>query len=465
MSISSVVNDDVLYHIASLCHKKEALLALIITCRAAFQDFAKLLLVDDVQLRSESQLISFLSWVSKDSLHRAPFIRGLLISNIPLHHTPFSVATGERLTNLFDSLRSVLALRRLSFQDAELILDSHPNLAASISRLTTITDLTLIPAGHRCSWLLQSTLSRLKYVHLVIDDTDGRGEEVGQSSAHVLAAHSTSLLQLHWVSTWTLAIPGSPQFLNVLHLSVGPSMDPIIEDYLLAFPNLQSLKVVNLDWDDTVTMITPHRERNIGVQRRTGTWTRLRAYEGSPRSLYAFGLAFHIPELRFPDICHYLDLDALRIALEDAQPTTLAFSISKSPGRWFYNPEAVTVLSGAKTVRNLEINLCAWEEEMEIGLEPLMDAIVQILAALDRVVSFSLLLDLQLLDKLATFKQKPNRGRRPSERLTEGIDYLAFARRCTAAGKALRNVRVSQKDGRSQESDVVVHIDLQGEAS
>lgn len=271
MSISPVVNDDILYHIASLSHKKEALPALTITCRAVLQDLAKILLVDDVPLRSESQLIRFLSWVSKDSLHRAPFIRGLIISNVSLYRTPFSVATRGRLTNFFDSLHSVLVLRRLSLQDAEFILDSHPNLAASISRLTTITELTLMPAGPRSACLLRSTLSRLKYVYLVIDGTDGWGEEVGQSSAHVLAAHTTSLLQLHWEAMWTLAIPGSPQYLNVLHLSVGPAMDPIIEDYLHAFPNLQSLKVFNLEWDDQVTMITPHRERNIGVQRRSGT--------------------------------------------------------------------------------------------------------------------------------------------------------------------------------------------------
>lgn len=53
----------------------------------------------------------------------------------------------------------------------------------------------------------------------------------------------------------------------------------------------------------------------------------------------------------------------------------------------------------------------------------------------------------------------------PLPRDTEGIDYLAFARRYTDTGKALRNVQVSQKDGRSEESHVVVHLDLQGEAS
>ncbi|OJT07648.1 hypothetical protein TRAPUB_1473 [Trametes pubescens] len=396
------------------------------TCRAVSRDLAKLLLVDDVELRSGSRLISFLSWVSRDLLHRAPFVRGLIIFICP---PLYSEAEGEMLTYFFVFLRSVLTLRCLTLQDAEATLELHPNLVAAIAELTTIIDLALIDAGPRSCWLLRSTSSRLEYVNITIRD-NGDDWEMNQDThlAYSLATHTSSLGELRTISIWNLVAPGCPQYPNLRHLSVGEMELPIIEDYVHAFPNLQSLEVFEEEeedcvygWDDELTVITRHRERNIEARRHIGTWMQLRAFDGFFCALYAFGLTFHIPELCLTNMHHGLDLVALCTALEDGQPTMLELSISEV--KWFLHPEFVSLMSGVNTVRDLGINLQPApeepKEEMEFDLESILvrvprllmiywgwpcssvieqDTIVHILATLDCVESFLIMVDFYIPD-------------------------------------------------------------------
>ena len=356
-SAAELWNIDVMHIVMS--HADRTVVSnLMKTCNTLNNAGTRYLLEDGVSLRHEEGLVSFVRFLWARGGSNECFRRVTLLSKLTLDFHDPKESTARILESLFGILaRGASNLTFLKMWAAEALLVLHPPLGATIATLTQLKTLDFFRAGEHCAKLLRALRSSLvtMKIHFATYSREGEDEVLAEPDVNPILLLEGSQSTLESLSTsFGLSSPDGPCYPNVTHLELSCADFPYIEDYIRAFPNLQSLTCFEyagfgdeLEWHE-------RREMAMLYQAQHGTWQSMRDYQGSLFMLWIWGLACRIPSVGLSfDERRGLDPNFLNDIISDVRPSDLSLRL---PGAsWFLDDTVRAVLSEEGRLQVLDI--------------------------------------------------------------------------------------------------------------
>ncbi|PIL22888.1 hypothetical protein GSI_15584 [Ganoderma sinense ZZ0214-1] len=437
---STLLNMDVMHVILSYA-TRNVVSDLMKTCHVLNSEGSKYLLKEGVVVESEVQLLSFIFFLvarnNPDNCHR----RMSLFDNLSLHLDFPSPDVGIGLCHVFENLFPLASnFTFLEIHDAEALLASHPPLGAAIAKLTTLQTLELFSAGEHCAMLLHTLQSHLFTARLTFGDVDGDPEDVipelDRNPIYLLHGSQSTLESLD--TSFSASSPWhGPRYPNVTTLSLSYLDLPSIEDYIRAFPNLQSLStfecsgygVVPEDWEE-------RRTASMVYQAQHGTWQSMRHYWGSVLILWLFGLTCRIPSVTLDFDDGEVDLDKLNDVLQAARPSSLILKLSEASSLLDERFRSALHVDGLR-VLDLCIAFCA-PEDYDLVVGDILDSFVDVVRA-SSVTRVKLSLDWTTV----AWMKPAGAPTTPLEVYLQEMDVDAYADTLFASAASLENLHVS----------------------
>ncbi|RDX50283.1 hypothetical protein OH76DRAFT_467208 [Lentinus brumalis] len=297
---NSVLNIDV-FHVIMAYATRHTVSKLMQTCHSLTYEGGRYLLASGVQLRTENDAVSFLSFLfARSSFEefssRIQWVRSVVLSfgTAPPRQSMIPGTVYSIFTNL-----SLFAFNfvHLEIYSAEtlLTLDPSVDIPYAIANLTTLGTLSIVDGGKVALNMLgrlQSPLhSAAIFVYSAAVAADVASVTPGERNARwLLEGCGQQLTSLTIDGPLSFSAAG-PTYSALRVLSIRRIWPPAVVDYLDAFPHLQHLKVLDLipdalDEDD----IDQHRQNNI-LCRSHRAADRIRDVRGPIVDLYTLGLS------------------------------------------------------------------------------------------------------------------------------------------------------------------------------
>ncbi|KAM5534617.1 hypothetical protein V8D89_011710 [Ganoderma adspersum] len=405
-------NVDVMHIIMSYADRR-VVSSLMNTCNALNSAGTKYLLEDGIFLRREEGLVSFMwfLWARGNASERFRRITFLKKLTLDFNHPTDSIARS------LEALFEILALAApdftfLTIWTAEPLLVLHPPLGTAIAKLAKLKTLQLFQTGEHCATLLRTLQSSLVTVKL----------HFGQYRLNPILLLEGSRSTLESLSTsFALSSPDGPCYANVTHLELSCADLPYIEDYIRAFPNLQSLTSFQ--------------------------YASMRHYQGSLLTLWIWGLTCRIPSVRLIfDQRLGVDPNFLNDIILDVRPLDLSLRL---PGASPLLDDAVRgVLSEEDRLQGLELCLIFHinGNDGTVSIGHILDLIIDVVRT-SSVSTFKLILDLTWM-KVSRSRYESDDGDKelpmfPFEIYLQDMDVDAYADNLLASVASLKEVQVS----------------------
>lgn len=154
------LNDDVLITIMAILVSDSArstATTMMLLSRRLYHEGGKLLLSHNVELRTSSEVSSFIEFCLAENGSRVIYVRDLTFTTPPL-----SPALASSLAELVPRFT---AIKKLALTRADLLLRGHDALAEAFTSLTSLEDLSLLK-GSTSADLLITLQSNLRVSHL-----------------------------------------------------------------------------------------------------------------------------------------------------------------------------------------------------------------------------------------------------------------------------------------------------------
>ncbi|KAM5538704.1 hypothetical protein V8D89_007733 [Ganoderma adspersum] len=390
-------NVDVMHIIMSYADRR-VVSSLMNTCNALNSAGTKYLLEDGIFLRREEGLVSFMWFLgargnASERFRRITFLKKLTLD---FNHPTDSIARS------LEALFEILALAApdftfLTIWTAEPLLVLHPPLGTAIAKLAKLKTLQLFQTGEHCATLLRTLQSSLVTVKLRFGQysREPENEDLPASDVNPILLLEGSQSTLESLSTsFALSSPDGPCYANVTHLELSCADLPYIEDYIRAFPNLQSL--TSFQYAVFAGELEWHERREIAMahQAQHGTWQSMRHYQGSLLTLWIWGLTCRIPSVRLIfDQWLGVDPNFLNDIILDVRPLDLSLRL---PGASPLLDDAVRgVLSEEDRLQGLELCLIFHIDGNDgtVSIGHILDLIIDVVRT-SSVSTFKLILDL-----------------------------------------------------------------------
>ncbi|KAI0640624.1 hypothetical protein C8Q79DRAFT_930527 [Trametes meyenii] len=458
-----LVNFDILAYIISLSRCRRTRAVITRTCRFLRQSCSKYLIDETMWFQEEYTMWGFWGWICGDARNRAPFIRGLDFTGFTFHDPKVA---GRLLARNLSLLSPFLSISRLTIDDADVFLGSHPDLIPAIAGLTTLTDIALYDVGDNARALLRSSRAALNTVvaEAEIGVPDVRVRPVDTDPTIILASQTRSLTSLT-VLRMNVSLQGV-RFPKVTCLVLKEMPLPLTRAYVHAFPNLRKLSIFGERWseDPSESWLTPSFEGNIITsrrwlnmrrQQRRGTWSSLSHYEGSPVALYALGLTFNIPYVSLIDEDEtsgdfLIDIQLFQDILLPVCPAHLLISFTGATQ--FLEEDFFPFLSCLEGLSSLKLTIVPmWLDN--IFVDDFLEPCVNTLSGLPCIATFAFFISCAQLSY--TYNSQSRRSRNesvvgeplvtpicPFDASMQGYDFDKFAMRCLGAAPSLHDVVV-----------------------
>ncbi|KAM5538670.1 hypothetical protein V8D89_007699, partial [Ganoderma adspersum] len=445
-SAAELWNIDVM-HIVMSYADRTVVSNLMKTCNTLNSAGTRYLLENGVSLRREEGLVSFVwfLWARGDS--NECFRRVTLLNKLTLDFHDPKESTARILESLFGILaRGASNLTFLKIWAAEALLALHPPLGAAIATLTQLKILDFFRAGEHCAKLLrtlQSSLVTVK-IYFATYSTEREDEVLAEPDVNPILLLEGSQSTLESLSaSFALSSPDGPCYTNVTHLELSCAGFPYIEDYIRAFPNLQSL--TSFEYAGFGDELEWHERREIAMvhQVQHGTWQSMRHYQGSLLMLWIWGLTCRIPSVRLSfDQRRGLDPNFLNDIILDVRPSDLSLRL---PGAsWLLDDAVRSVLSEEGRLQVLDICILFHINESDdtVSVGHILDLLVDVVRA-SSVESFKLVLDLAWMGIVRRRKSSVGLPVMPFEEYLRDMDVDAYANTLFASAASLKEVQVS----------------------
>ncbi|KAI0697296.1 hypothetical protein C8T65DRAFT_832513 [Cerioporus squamosus] len=333
MSVVLPVNLDILREIA-WSSDRQTCATLIRSCRFFYQEAAKRVLHDPVDICSKRDVRQFVRFLGPQPRARARYVREL--------HLGMPHLSAKRIRDLEDCISHMTRLVCLSFDAGEDFLESFPSLGDALAELTSLRRLRVHYAGSLTCDFLEALKSDLVSISLNWSGSDetwfaeqGMDDEEWATFHPVplLAKWCASLEELkceNWYTASELPV-FTDVYPNMRRLAIERDDYPLVAPYISAYPNLARLSVHTdhvdeIEYPEDVKRLRQHRALNIRSQKALdgpGTWQHLEEYVGSLVDLYLLGLTCHISRVGFSTKMEDCHLEMLSAVLSYAQPTHL----------------------------------------------------------------------------------------------------------------------------------------------
>ena len=352
-------NLDIMHIIMSYASRR-VVSSLMNTCNALNSAGTKYLLEDGVFLRREEGLESFICFLWARDNPSECFRRVTFLKKLTLHFNYPTESMARSLECLFEIVAPAApGFTFLEIWAAEALLILHPPLGTSIANLAKLKTLQLFQTGEHCATLLRTLQSSLVTVKLHFGHytREPENEDLALPDMNPILLLEGSQSTLESLSTsFALSSPDGPCYTNVTHLELSCADLPYIEDYIRAFPNLQSL--TSFECTGFADELEWHERRDIAMahQAQHGTWQSMRHYQGSLLTLWIWGLTCRIPSVRLGfDQRLGVDPNFLNDIILDVRPLDLSLRL---PGASPLLDDAVlSVLCEEDRLQGLELCL------------------------------------------------------------------------------------------------------------
>ncbi len=155
------LNDDVLIAIMAVLvwdSARSTAAAMMLSSRRLHHEGGKLLLSHNVDLRTGSQVSSFIAFCLAENASRATYVRDLTLATYPL--SPALASSLAELVPMF------IGIKKLELIRADLLLRGHDALAEAFTSLTSLEDLSLLKGSTSGDLLITLQSSNLRVCHL-----------------------------------------------------------------------------------------------------------------------------------------------------------------------------------------------------------------------------------------------------------------------------------------------------------
>nr|VWO99781.1 Autophagy-related protein 17 [Ganoderma boninense] len=389
-------NLDVMHIIMSYADRR-VVSNLMRTCNALNYAGTKYLLADGLTLRHKIGLLSFLFFLHARGTPGECIRRLTLLNKLSIDLYKPTENVPPILQFFFEIL--ALAASNLTFlhiSAAEALLALHPTLGPAIAKLRTLKTIDISETGVHCATLLRTLRSSLvtAKIHFGVHSAEPEEEVPPEPDMNPILLLEGSQSTLESLSaSFPVSRPDGPCYANVTRLELFCTGLPYVEDYIRAFPNIQSLTYFH--YAALQAELSWHERRVMAMQYQThhGTWQSLRKLQGSLLLLWVWGLMCHIPsvELSFEQLG--VDPNFLNDIILDVRPSDLALRL---PGAsWLLDDAVRDVLSQEGRLQVLE--LCVLfninEADQTVVVEEILDLLVDVVRA-SSMPTFKLSLDL-----------------------------------------------------------------------
>ncbi|PIL22877.1 hypothetical protein GSI_15573 [Ganoderma sinense ZZ0214-1] len=457
-TILELWNVDVMHIIMSYADRR-VVSNLMQTCSALNYAGTKYLLADGLALRSEYGLVSFLCFLYARGFPGECVRRLTPLNKVTIDFHKPTENIPPALEFLFEIFAlAAFNLTSLTIGEAEALLASHPSLGTAMAKLTTLKTIDFLQTGQHCATLLRTLRSSLVTVNIHFDLDSGEPEnevpaESDMNPILLLEGSKSTLESLR--ASFAVSSPDGPCYPNVAHLELSYTVLPYIEDYIRAFPNLQSLaSFYCAGFQDALTW---HSRREMAMQYQAvhGTWRSLQHYEGSMLVLWVWGLTCNIRSVRL-SFEHWqqlgVDPNFLEDIILDVRPSDLALRL---PGAsWLLDDDVRTVLSKEGRLQALEIYVLFHMNEADdtVSVQHILDLLVDVVRT-SSMLKFKLILDSTWM---RVFRDRVERDDEkklplmPFEVYLQDMDVDAYADTLLARAPSLKEVHVSVVEHRDK---------------
>ncbi|TFK78770.1 hypothetical protein K466DRAFT_469078, partial [Polyporus arcularius HHB13444] len=333
MPSTVMLNLDVLRQIVWLSDRQTCA-ALILSCRFFYEEAAKRILNDPVDLTRPRDVDNFVRFLGSQPQERARYVRELRIG--------VSWLSLQDMHALEGPISHMDRLESLVLDEGEDFLVLCPLLGEFLTGLTSLRRLRVYSAGELTGKFLKALKSDLISITLdwmYCDDSwfieRGMTAEVWVSFHPVplLAKWHATLEELNcenWHNASELPV-FTDIYPNMRRLTIDFDKLPLVAPYIRAYPNLARLSVQtyhdeNIRSSEDAELMRQHRALNIASQEAVGgpgTWRHLGEYVGCLADLYLLGLTCHISRIALTTQMTDLHLELLSTVLSYAQPKHL----------------------------------------------------------------------------------------------------------------------------------------------
>nr|VWP00899.1 RAS1 [Ganoderma boninense] len=403
------------------------------TCNALNYAGTKYLLADGLTLRHEIGLLSFLFFLHARGTPGECIRRLTLLNKLSIDLYKPTENVPPILQFFFEIL--ALAASNLTFlhiSAAEALLALHPTLGPAIAKLRTLKTIDISETGIHCATLLRTLRSSLvtAKIHFGIHSAEPEDEAPPEPDMNPILLLQGSQSTLESLSaSFPVSRPDGPCYANVTHLELFCTGLPYVEDYIRAFPNIQSLTYFHY----------------AALQAELRGMSSLRKLQGSLLLLWVWGLTCHIPsvELSFEQLG--VDPNFLNDIILDVRPSDLALRL---PGAsWLLDDAVCDVLSqeGRLQVFELCVLFNINEADESVVVEEILDLLVDVVRA-SSVPTFRLSLDLTWM-RVARRRAESDGGNEmplmPFEVYLRDMDVDAYADMLLANASSLKEAQIS----------------------
>ncbi|TFK86340.1 hypothetical protein K466DRAFT_663849 [Polyporus arcularius HHB13444] len=338
--MATPLNDDVLIAIMAILvwdSARSTAAAMMLSSRRLYHEGGKLLLSRNVDLRTSSQVSSFIAFCLAEKASRATYVRDLTLATYPL--SPALASSLAELVPMF------IGIKKLALIRADLLLRGHEALAEAFTSLTSLEDLSLLKgstSGDLLITLKSSNLRKLTLYETVIPRPLRTG-------VRTFAGVST----LHITYLW---------------------MDILIMDpYIRVFPHVSSLSVTYAAIRERHSNYPSHpafgalggardtqnvRCINQAAQTSGRGWEDLEQLETDLPTAWVLGLSCKVKRLALY-IPHDRDLRLLPDVLADVRPEVLELTLAGD--EFLKHPVAV-----AHVLDTLTVTLSLGKQDIDV---------------------------------------------------------------------------------------------------
>ncbi|TFK82507.1 hypothetical protein K466DRAFT_655684 [Polyporus arcularius HHB13444] len=333
MASTLPLNLDILRQIA-WSSDRQTCAALIQSCRFFYQEAAKRVLHDFVNLSYPRDVGKFVRFLGPQPHARARHVRELRIG--------VSRLSLKDLRALEGSIAQMDRLESLWIDEGEELFEFCPSLLETLAGLTSLRRLRVCSAGE-LTWIflkaLKSDLISISLNWMGSDENWFAEQGLDDDDwavfhpVPVLAKWRSTLEELTCESWFTASdLPVfTDVYPNMRRLTIERDDFPLVAPYIRAYPNLACLSVQtdhveDIRYPEDVERLHQHRALNIGSQQAVGgpgTWQHLGEYVGSLVDLYLLGPICHISRIAFTTQMTDRHLELLSAVLSCAQPRHL----------------------------------------------------------------------------------------------------------------------------------------------
>ncbi|KAI0738336.1 hypothetical protein C8Q80DRAFT_272317 [Daedaleopsis nitida] len=367
------------------------------TCRALYQEGARLLLSENVNvgLGGKKKLISFLRFMVAEDGRRWQFLSDVSIFGDPRF-------SSRHAKILADGIRRARNIRRLKLHGIDEFLSSHQDLTAAVASLPNVKHLEVSRAGKYCCKLLGSARWELLTAQLSLGGEgeghwdENLGLETRMHPAALLSTSQATLTELHcylWQPDKLSA--DSPVYPNVRKLEMDAMIRyPATHEWVRTYPNVRSLDVSTIpaDYEGQQEDCDEVHARNRSAVASQGCWSQgLDELSANCADMYILGLTCRVRHVRVS--LSAWDLPFLARAMEYALPVRLDITISASLFTSAFMVHLEEAAPYLQELQECEITLDFFPEDQEMNVPRLMVQGASGLRALPNLRKLALHLD------------------------------------------------------------------------